>query len=80
MSAETQSEATGALAHQDTNYYPMAEHAKILMSALFKVFSVAQTKCALTHEGATSVLTHPVPPATKEDAIQAPATDLALPD
>ncbi len=40
------------------------------MSALCKVFSVAQTKCALIHVGATSVLTHPVPPATKKDAIQ----------
>ncbi len=29
MSAETQLEATSALAHQDTNYYPMAEHAKV---------------------------------------------------
>lgn len=40
------------------------------MSALYKVSSVDQTKCALTHGGVTNVLTHPAPPATKEDAIQ----------
>lgn len=40
------------------------------MNALYKVSSVDQTKCALTHGGVTSVLTHPVPPATKEDAVQ----------